>query len=116
MVLDIGAQYDELEKNGEFLFTPPAHVMLAFKEALMEYADEGGLQGRAERLVQVFQIFFFSFSFFGHCLINERGIYCSLLLICLMYITCDDQGQKKSALNALNSFISTLESKIFIIP
>lgn len=49
LVLDIGGQYDELETTGEFRFTPPAHVMLAFKEALMEYSDEGGMEARAKR-------------------------------------------------------------------
>lgn len=56
MVLDIGAQYDELEKSGEFRFTPPVHVMLAFREALMEHAEEGGMEGRAERFVFNFSI------------------------------------------------------------
>ena len=48
-MLDVGAQYDELESTGQFKFTPPAHILMAFKEALMEYSDEGGLEARALR-------------------------------------------------------------------
>ena len=51
LVLDIGAQYDELEKKNLFLHTPPTHVMLGFKECLMEYFSEGGLESRAARYV-----------------------------------------------------------------
>jgi len=49
LVLDIGAQYDELERSNQFRYTPPTHVMLGFKECLLEYSDEGGLKGRAAR-------------------------------------------------------------------
>ena len=50
-VLDIVSQHDELERSGMFRYTPPTHVMLAFKECLLEYSDEGGLIGRSARLV-----------------------------------------------------------------
>jgi len=32
-----------------FRFTPPTHTMLAFKQALVELEDEGGVDKRAER-------------------------------------------------------------------
>ncbi|XP_070577879.1 2-aminoethylphosphonate--pyruvate transaminase-like isoform X2 [Ptychodera flava] len=47
--LDLVAQYEGLEKNGQFRFTPPTHVLLAFKQALIELEAEGGVQGRANR-------------------------------------------------------------------
>ena len=53
MVLDIGAQYDQLEKNEQFRFTPPTHVMLGLKECILEYVDEGGMRGRAARWVKL---------------------------------------------------------------
>lgn len=47
--LDLVDQYLTLERTGLFRFTAPTHTMLAFKRALIEYEEEGGLQGRAAR-------------------------------------------------------------------
>jgi 2-aminoethylphosphonate-pyruvate transaminase len=47
--LDLLAQYEGLEKNGQFRFTPPTHVFLAFAQALRELAEEGGVAGRGAR-------------------------------------------------------------------
>ncbi|KAF4526984.1 hypothetical protein B566_EDAN001531 [Ephemera danica] len=38
-----------LEGDGQFRFTPPTHALLAFRQALREYIDEGGLAVRAAR-------------------------------------------------------------------
>ena len=43
------SQYQGLEKNGQFRFTPPTHVLAAFRQALAELEAEGGVPGRAER-------------------------------------------------------------------
>ncbi|MDT8300463.1 MAG: 2-aminoethylphosphonate--pyruvate transaminase [Sedimentisphaerales bacterium] len=42
-------QYQGLEKNGQFRFTPPTHTLVAFRQALEELQTEGGVKGRAER-------------------------------------------------------------------
>jgi 2-aminoethylphosphonate-pyruvate transaminase len=47
--LDLHAQWRGLEKDGQFRFTPPTHALLAFREALDELADEGGVPARAAR-------------------------------------------------------------------
>lgn len=47
--LDLIAQWDGLEANGQFRFTPPTHVLLAFARALQELEDEGGVVARADR-------------------------------------------------------------------
>ncbi len=47
--LDLLAQWEGLEQNGQFRFTPPTHTLLAFHQALRELADEGGTEGRAAR-------------------------------------------------------------------
>ena len=47
--LDLLAQYRGLETNGQFRFTPPTHALLAFHQALLELAAEGGVTGRAAR-------------------------------------------------------------------
>lgn len=47
--LDLVDQYEGLETSGQFRFTPPTHALLAFKQALIEYEEEGGLSGRSKR-------------------------------------------------------------------
>jgi 2-aminoethylphosphonate-pyruvate transaminase len=47
--LDLYAQWAGLEADGQFRFTPPTHVLLAFHQALDELAAEGGVAGRAAR-------------------------------------------------------------------
>lgn len=47
--LDLLAQWQGLEQNGQFRFTPPTHTLLAFHQALRELEEEGGVQGRAAR-------------------------------------------------------------------
>lgn len=47
--LDLYAQAEALDKSGQFRFTPPTHVILAFDEALSALEAEGGVEGRARR-------------------------------------------------------------------
>ena len=47
--LDLHAQWAGLESDGQFRFTPPTHVLLAFHQALLELEAEGGVAGRAVR-------------------------------------------------------------------
>jgi 2-aminoethylphosphonate-pyruvate transaminase len=47
--LDLYAQWAGLEADGQFRFTPPTHVLLAFRQALLELEAEGGPAGRLER-------------------------------------------------------------------
>jgi 2-aminoethylphosphonate-pyruvate transaminase len=47
--LDLHAQWAGLERDGQFRFTPPTHVLLAFHQALLELEAEGGVPGRAAR-------------------------------------------------------------------
>jgi 2-aminoethylphosphonate-pyruvate transaminase len=47
--LDLHAQWAGLEGDGQFRFTPPTHVLLAFHQALGELEAEGGPAGRAKR-------------------------------------------------------------------
>jgi 2-aminoethylphosphonate-pyruvate transaminase len=47
--LDLLAQWQGLEKDGQFRFTPPTHALLAFRQALLELEQEGGVEGRAAR-------------------------------------------------------------------
>ena len=47
--LDLVAQWQGLEKNGQFRFTPPTHALLAFERALDELEAEGGPSARLAR-------------------------------------------------------------------
>jgi 2-aminoethylphosphonate-pyruvate transaminase len=47
--LDLLAQWESLEGNGQFRFTPPTHTMLAFHQALSELGAEGGVAARHKR-------------------------------------------------------------------
>ena len=49
LVLDLYAQWQGLENDGQFRFTPPVQVLLAFKQALVELEMEGGVAGRSKR-------------------------------------------------------------------
>lgn len=47
--LDLYEQWEGLEKNGQFRFTPPVQVLMAFHQALKELIEEGGVKARAAR-------------------------------------------------------------------
>ena len=47
--LDLYAQWQGFEKNGQWRFTPPTHVLAAFDAALARHEGEGGVAGRFER-------------------------------------------------------------------
>ncbi len=47
--LDLHDQWQAMEKNGQWRFTPPTHVILAFDQALQEFEAEGGVAGRGAR-------------------------------------------------------------------
>ncbi|CAF1232334.1 unnamed protein product [Rotaria sp. Silwood1] len=49
LVLDLYDQYTYMEQSKQFRFTPPTHAILAFKRALDELEQEGGVEGRAKR-------------------------------------------------------------------
>ncbi|MEM7564383.1 MAG: 2-aminoethylphosphonate--pyruvate transaminase [Pseudomonadota bacterium] len=59
LVLDLYDQWRSMQKNRQWRFTPPTHVLLAFDQAMTEYLEEGGVAGRGgryrangERLIQ----------------------------------------------------------------
>ncbi|MDH4472878.1 MAG: 2-aminoethylphosphonate--pyruvate transaminase [Fluviicola sp.] len=47
--LDLYAQWKGLETNGQFRFTPPTLTIMAFKQALIELKEEGGIVAREAR-------------------------------------------------------------------
>lgn len=49
LTLDLYAQWKGLESNGQFRFTPPTHSIVAFRQALRELEEEGGVEARSNR-------------------------------------------------------------------
>ena len=47
--LDLYDQWQAMNKNKQWRFTPPTHVLLAFDQALNEFDEEGGVAGRGGR-------------------------------------------------------------------
>ena len=49
LVLDLHGQWQNFVKTGQYRFTPPIHVIVAFHKALEEFFAEGGQPGRGKR-------------------------------------------------------------------
>jgi len=49
LVLDLYDQWQALSRSGQYRFTPPIHVIVAFHQALQEFWAEGGQPGRGGR-------------------------------------------------------------------
>ncbi len=47
--LDVHDQWVNMNKTGQWRFTPPTHVLAAFHEALLQHDEEGGVAGRFAR-------------------------------------------------------------------
>ncbi|MHC4562081.1 MAG: 2-aminoethylphosphonate--pyruvate transaminase [Planctomycetota bacterium] len=55
LTMDLLAQYEGLEANGQFRFTPPTHSLLAYHQALLELEAEGGVEARGRRYQENFK-------------------------------------------------------------
>ena len=52
LVLDLHDQWANFGKTGQYRFTPPIHVIVAFHQALEEFDAEGGVPGRGGRYAE----------------------------------------------------------------
>jgi 2-aminoethylphosphonate-pyruvate transaminase len=52
LVLDLHDQWMNFGKTGQYRFTPPIHVIVAFHQALEEFDTEGGVAGRGGRYAE----------------------------------------------------------------
>ncbi len=52
LVLDLHDQWANFVKTGQYRFTPPIHVIVAFHQALDEFDAEGGVAGRGGRYAE----------------------------------------------------------------
>ena len=49
LVLDLYEQWSGLQKSGQFRFTPPTHSLVAYRQAIAELEQEGGIPAREAR-------------------------------------------------------------------
>lgn len=49
LALDLYDQWQAMEGNGQWRFTPPVHTIVSFDQALNEFDAEGGVKGRGAR-------------------------------------------------------------------
>ena len=54
--LDLYDQWQAMENNKQWRFTPPTHVLAAFSQAIKEHEKEGGVDGRYKRYKKNCQI------------------------------------------------------------
>lgn len=47
--LDVHDQWQHMNKTGQWRFTPPTHAVMAFYEALLQFEEQGGVEGRHAR-------------------------------------------------------------------
>lgn len=47
--LDVHDQWTYMNRTGQWRFTPPTHTVVAFREALLQHEEEGGVAGRGAR-------------------------------------------------------------------
>ena len=50
--LDLYDQWQTMESNAQWRFTPPTHVIAAFDNAIEQFESEGGVPGRFERYTE----------------------------------------------------------------
>lgn len=56
LAMDLFDQHAYLAKTGQWRFTPPTHVVAALHEALLQYAEQGGLPARHRRYARNCQV------------------------------------------------------------
>ena len=75
---DLVDQFEALENNGQFRFTPATHSMLAFDQALKELEAEGGAEGRGSRYKDIPNVTGFASPFAGRWLVLWAHGKCGL--------------------------------------
>lgn len=78
--LDLFDQWQGFEKNAQWRYTPPTHVIAAFSQALDEHTDEGGVSGRGERYRQNHQILVDGMEEMGFRCLLERSMQAPIIV------------------------------------
>ncbi len=82
--LDLYDQWQGLEANGQWRFTPPTHVLAAFDQALDEHAAEGGVAGRGARYRRNHQLLIEGMSALGFAMLVPPPLQAPIIVTFLM--------------------------------
>jgi 2-aminoethylphosphonate-pyruvate transaminase len=82
--LDLYDQWQGLEANGQWRFTPPTHVLAAFDQALNEHAAEGGVAGRGARYRRNHQLLVEGMSALGFAMLVPLPLQAPIIVTFLM--------------------------------
>lgn len=82
--LDLYDQWQGLEANGQWRFTPPTHVLAAFDQALDEHAEEGGVAGRGARYRRNHQLLVEGMSGLGFAMLVPPLLQAPIIVTFLM--------------------------------
>jgi 2-aminoethylphosphonate-pyruvate transaminase len=78
--LDLFAQWQGFEKNGQWRFTPPTHVVAAFMQALDEHAEEGGVAGRGARYARNHEVLVDGMEALGFVCLLPRAVQAPIIV------------------------------------
>jgi len=82
--LDLYDQWLGFEKNAQWRFTPPTHVIAAFSQALKEHAGEGGVLARGQRYRENHRILVDGMEAMGFRCLLERTLQAPIIVTFLM--------------------------------
>jgi 2-aminoethylphosphonate-pyruvate transaminase len=82
--LDLYDQWQGLEANGQWRFTPPTHVLAAFDQALDEHTAEGGVAGRGSRYRRNHQILVAGMQALGFAMLVPPPLQAPIIVTFLM--------------------------------
>ena len=82
--LDLYDQWQGLEANGQWRFTPPTHVLAAFDQALDEHAAEGEVVGRGARYRRNHQLLVEGMSALGFAMLVPPPLQAPIIVTFLM--------------------------------
>jgi len=82
--LDLHAQWKGFEKNGQWRFTPPTHVVAALLQALDEHTAEGGVAGRGARYARNHQVLVDGMEALGFRCLLPRSVQAPIIVTFLM--------------------------------
>jgi len=78
--LDLFAQWQGFENNGQWRFTPPTHVVAAFLQALDEHTAEGGVPGRGARYARNHEVLVDGMEALGFSCLLPRAIQAPIIV------------------------------------
>ncbi|HTW09315.1 MAG TPA: 2-aminoethylphosphonate--pyruvate transaminase [Acidimicrobiales bacterium] len=82
--LDLYAQWKGFERNGQWRFTPPTHVVAALLQALDEHAAEGGVAGRGARYARNHELLVDGMEALGFECLLARAVQAPIIVTFLM--------------------------------